>query len=58
MHFLPFPTPREEYFDTVIERQVSRMQAVIILGRALRDKHTLPIKVSHTEVPREQYDRS
>lgn len=46
IHFLPFPHPREEYFDPTIEKQVQRMQAVIILGRALRDKHTLPLKVS------------
>lgn len=48
IHFLPFPHPRKEYFDPVIERQVQRMQSVIILGRALRDKHTLPIKVSYS----------
>lgn len=50
IHFLPFPTARKEYLDPVIERQVQRMQSIIILGRALRDKHTLPIKVSLTQL--------
>ncbi|KAH8814782.1 isoleucine-tRNA ligase [Flagelloscypha sp. PMI_526] len=26
VHFLAFPTPKEEYFDPVVERQVGRMQ--------------------------------
>lgn len=46
VHFLPFPEMRKEYFDPVIERQVQRMRAVIELGRAIRDKKTLKIKVS------------
>lgn len=46
VHFLPFPTVREEYFDTVIERQVKRLKAVIELGRGIRDKHNLKTKVS------------
>ena len=50
IHFLPFPTARKEYLDPVIERQVQRVQSIIILGRALRDKHTLPIKVSLTQL--------
>lgn len=45
VHFLPFPTPRKEYYDPVVERQVGRMQAVIVLVRAVRDKNTLPVKV-------------
>jgi isoleucyl-tRNA synthetase len=46
VHFLPFPTPRKEYYDPVVERQVARMQAVIVLVRAVRDKHTRPVKAS------------
>ncbi|WWC61844.1 isoleucine-tRNA ligase [Kwoniella dejecticola CBS 10117] len=44
IHFLPFPTVRQEYFDPIIERQVQRMRAVIDLGRLIRDRKTLPIK--------------
>lgn len=56
IHFLPFPTAREEYLDPVIERQVQRMQSIIILGRALRDKHTLPIKVC-TQIDAQVYSK-
>lgn len=44
IHFLPFPEVRQEYFDLVVERQVQRLKAVIDLGRAIRDKRTLPVK--------------
>jgi isoleucyl-tRNA synthetase len=46
VHFLPFPQPKQEYYDPVVERQVKRMQAVIVLGRVLRDRHNIPVKVS------------
>jgi isoleucyl-tRNA synthetase len=36
---------REEYADTVIERQVQRLKAVIDLGRNIREKHNLRVKV-------------
>jgi len=45
VHFLSFPEVKEEYFDSDIERQVRRMQAVIELTRNIRDKHTLSLKV-------------
>lgn len=45
VHFLPFPVVRQEYFDPVVERQVQRLQAVIVLARTVRDKHTLPLRV-------------
>ncbi|KAI8384886.1 isoleucyl-tRNA synthetase [Radiomyces spectabilis] len=44
VHFLPFPTVREEYFDPEIERAVGRMQAVIELGRTIREKKTISLK--------------
>ncbi|KAF2812382.1 uncharacterized protein BDZ99DRAFT_413057 [Mytilinidion resinicola] len=44
VHFLPFPEVRSELFDPVIERQVSRMQAVIDLGRICRDRRTIGLK--------------
>lgn len=50
IHFLPFPEVRSEYFDTDIERKVTRMQAVIELGRALREKHSLSLKVCSSPV--------
>lgn len=37
---------RKEYFDPVIERQVQRLKAVIDLGRVIRDRKTLKVKVS------------
>lgn len=40
LHFLPFPSVRQEYFDPVIQRQVSRLQAVIDLGRTARGPWT------------------
>lgn len=45
IHFLPFPTVNDEYFDEDIERKVKRMQSVIELGRALREKHSISLKV-------------
>lgn len=45
VHFLPFPTVKEEYFDEVIERQVKNMQTIIELTRNIRDRHTLSLKV-------------
>jgi len=45
IHFLSFPEVREEYFDPEIERQVSRMQAVIELGRFIREKKSIGLKV-------------
>lgn len=45
VHFLLFPEVREEYFDSDIERRMSRMQAVIDLGRYIREKKTIGLKV-------------
>ena len=36
---------REELISTEIEETVSRMQVVIELGRYLRDKNVVPVKV-------------
>ncbi|KAI8069294.1 isoleucyl-tRNA synthetase [Gongronella butleri] len=44
IHFLDFPTVREEYFDPEIERSVGRMQAVIELGRTIRERKTISLK--------------
>ncbi|CAO3675148.1 unnamed protein product [Umbelopsis ramanniana] len=50
LHFLDFPTPREEYFDDEIERSVGRMQAVIELGRNIREKNTISLKTPLKEL--------
>ncbi|POY75658.1 putative Isoleucine--tRNA ligase [Rhodotorula taiwanensis] len=50
LHFLPFPTVREEYFDPVMERQVSRLQAVIDLGREVRQRRVIPVKTPLAEL--------
>ena len=42
---------RSEYFDPVIERQVKRMRAVIELGRNIREKNNLKVKVSNCHAP-------
>lgn len=47
VHFLSFPEVRQEYFDPVIQRQVTRMQAVIELARVLRDKNKITLKVGY-----------
>ena len=50
VHFLLFPKVREEYFDPVIERQVQRLKTVIELGRVIRDRHNLKIKMPLKEL--------
>ncbi|SJM85351.1 Isoleucine--tRNA ligase, cytoplasmic [Zygosaccharomyces bailii] len=44
VHFLSYPEVRKEFFDEGIERAVSRMQAVIELGRNIREKKTISLK--------------
>ncbi|SCU87254.1 LAMI_0D05336g1_1 [Lachancea mirantina] len=44
VHFLLYPTVRQEFFDEAIERTMSRMQAVIELGRVIREKKTISLK--------------
>jgi isoleucyl-tRNA synthetase len=44
VHFLPFPTVREELFDAEIERRVGRMQRVIELARVSRERCTVGLK--------------
>ncbi|KAI2004616.1 isoleucine--tRNA ligase [Ophidiomyces ophidiicola] len=44
VHFLSFPEVREELFDEVVERQVSRMQRVIELARVSRERRSIGLK--------------
>ncbi|PWY94752.1 isoleucyl-tRNA synthetase,cytoplasmic [Aspergillus sclerotioniger CBS 115572] len=44
VHFLPFPEVREELFDEVVERRVSRMQKVIELARISRERRNIGLK--------------
>ena len=44
VHFTGFPTVRQELYDAVVERRVSRMQKVIELGRLARDRRTISLK--------------
>lgn len=59
VHFLTFPEVREELFDEVVERRVSRMQAVIELGRVSRERRTIglktPLKTLVVIHPEQQY---
>lgn len=41
----PTSAVREELIDKSTESAVSRMQSVIELGRVIRDRRTIPIKV-------------
>ncbi|THH16247.1 hypothetical protein EW146_g4367 [Bondarzewia mesenterica] len=50
IHFLLFPEVKEEYFDTVIERQVKRMQTIIELTRNIRERHTITLKTPLKEL--------
>lgn len=50
VHFLEFPTVREEYFDPEIERAVGRMQSVIDLGRTIRERKNLSLKTPLKEL--------
>lgn len=50
IHFLEFPTVREEYFDPEIERAVGRMQSVIELGRTVRERKNLSLKTPLKEL--------
>jgi isoleucyl-tRNA synthetase len=44
VHFLTFPSVREELFDVEIERRVGRMQRVIELARVSRERRTVGLK--------------
>lgn len=50
VHFLAFPSVKTEYFDPVIQRRFSALQSVIELGRALREKNNLPLRVPLREL--------
>jgi len=50
VHYLMFPTPLESAMNTKIEEAVSAMQAVVQLGRAARDRKTLPLKFPLTRI--------
>ena len=41
---------REEYFDPEIERAVGRMQAVIELGRTIRERNNISLKTPLKEL--------
>lgn len=44
VHFLPFPTARQELFDADVERRVERMQQIIEQGRIARDRRKVSLK--------------
>ncbi len=44
VHFVMIPSPRLDLVDEDIERSVARMQAVVELGRVVRDRRTMPTK--------------
>ncbi|KAI8800331.1 tRNA synthetases class I-domain-containing protein [Cladochytrium replicatum] len=50
VHFLLFPEVKSQYFNEDIERSVSRLQAVIELGRAIREKKNLSLKTPLREL--------
>lgn len=50
VHFLMMPTSNKSLINENIERAVARMQAVIELGRVVRDRKAMPIKHPLPEV--------
>jgi len=50
VHFLPFPSVKEAYLDPVIQRRFSALQNVIELGRTMREKNNLPLRVPLREL--------
>merc|ERR1711963_1143008 len=50
MGYLMLPVARQELINEDIERAVGRMQAVVDLGRVLRDRKTMPLKYPLPEV--------
>ncbi|PWY66423.1 isoleucyl-tRNA synthetase,cytoplasmic [Aspergillus heteromorphus CBS 117.55] len=44
VHFLSFPEVREELFDEVVERRVTRMQKVIDMARISRERRNIGLK--------------
>jgi isoleucyl-tRNA synthetase len=50
VHFLTFPTEKAHFANADIERRVGRMQKVIELGRAIRDRKTIPLKTPLSEI--------
>ncbi|XP_058119067.1 isoleucine--tRNA ligase, cytoplasmic [Anopheles ziemanni] len=50
VHYQMMPSSNGKYINISIERAVARMQAVVELGRVMRDRRTMPIKYPLTEV--------
>ncbi|KEP62519.1 UNVERIFIED_CONTAM: isoleucyl-tRNA synthetase family protein [Hammondia hammondi] len=44
VHFLTIPEAAEDVLDSTIERQMGRMQTVINIGRAMRERQRVPVK--------------
>ena len=45
VHFLMLPTPQDCLIHKDVELAVEHMQSVIELGRVIRDRKTIPLKV-------------
>jgi len=45
VHYLMFPEVQQSALNERIQEAVGAMQAVVQLGRAARDRKTLPLKV-------------
>lgn len=50
IHYQMMPNPKISNINLPIERAVARMQAVVELGRVMRDRRTVPIKYPLPEV--------
>lgn len=50
VHYLMMPVSNKSLINLDIERAVSRMQAVVELGRVMRDRKTVPVKYPLPEV--------
>ncbi|KDN49192.1 hypothetical protein K437DRAFT_233924 [Tilletiaria anomala UBC 951] len=50
IHFLSFPEIKEEYLDPVLQRQFSAFQAIVEIGRKIRTRSKLPVRVPLQEM--------
>jgi isoleucyl-tRNA synthetase len=45
IHFCPFPSVKEQYFNEDVERRVGRMQNIVDLGRTCRERRGIALKM-------------
>ena len=51
IHFSLLPTPHPDMIDMVVERRVAAMRVVIDLGRVIRERKNISLRVSGLSLP-------